>query len=179
MPTPSYDNDAGLFVPTTNIWDVAELYETDVNSDQFKELLVRLYQNVNNIALSLNIKDSAYYTLNEFVNGQLFFPSSLSSNATEPQYRQAYRLVINFGALPNAGTKSVAHGLAIGSTWTFTRIYGTATNPNTEFIPLPYASPTLNQNISLNVDTTNVNVTTAINYSAYTTTYIILEYLKY
>lgn len=179
MPTPSYDTDAGLFVPTTNIWDVAELYETDVNSDQFKELLVRLYQNVNNIALSLNIKDSAYYTLNEFVNGQLFFPSSLSSNATEPQYRQVYRLVINFGALPNAATKSVAHGLSIGSTWTFTRIYGTATNPSTEFIPLPYASPTLNQNISLNVDATNVNVTTAINYSAYTTTYIVLEYLKY
>ena len=179
MPTPSYDTDAGLFVPTTNIWDVAELYETDVNSDQFKELLVRLYQNVNNIALSLNIKDSAYYTLNEFVNGQLFFPASLASNASEPQYRQVYRLVVNFGALPNAGTKSVAHGLPVGSTWTFTRIYGCATNPSTEFIPLPYASPTLNQNISLNVDATNVNVTTAINYSAYTTTYIVLEYLKY
>jgi len=171
--------DEGLFVPTTNIWDTNEIYSIDVTSDAFKELLVRLYQNLNYISLALNLKDSGYYNLNEFMNSQLFFPSSLSSDSTEPQFRQVYRLVINFGALPNAATKSVAHNLTIGSTWSFTRIYGASTkNDRSDFIPLPYASGTLNKNIELDITATNVVITTSINYSAYTTTYVIIEYLK-
>jgi hypothetical protein len=34
---------SGIFVPTTNVWDVSQIYEIDVTSPQFKELLVRLY----------------------------------------------------------------------------------------------------------------------------------------
>ena len=63
----------GAFVPTNLIWDVQQLQSVDVNSPEFKELLVRLYQNINNIALVLNIKDTGMYQLSEFVNGQLFF----------------------------------------------------------------------------------------------------------
>lgn len=171
--------DEGLFVPTTNIWDADEIYAVDVTSLAFKELLVRLYQNMNYISLALNLKDSGYYNLTEFMNSQLFFPLSLTSDSTEPQFRQVYRLVVNFGALPNAGTKSVAHNLTIGTTWSFTRIYGCASKSDrTDFIPLPYASSTLNKNIELHVTATNVVITTAIDYSAYDTTYVIVEYLK-
>jgi len=51
----------GSFVPTTNVWDPSEIYSVDVTSPRFKELLVRLYQNVNLIAVVLNTKDSGYY----------------------------------------------------------------------------------------------------------------------
>jgi len=72
----------GSFVPTTNIWDVQRLYEVDIKSPEFKELLVRLYQNVNNIALSLNSRDAGYYDNTEFINGQTFFPNPTLSSTT-------------------------------------------------------------------------------------------------
>lgn len=172
-------NFPGLYVPTTNVWDATSVQGADVN-----ELIVRLYQNINQIALSLNVKDTGYYDILELINGQQFFPNPAYSANTDvlPFYRSVFRKVINFGALPNAGTKSVAHGIepiGLNNGFTFTRIYGTASNTAGQtYIPLPYASPTLNENIKLNVDGTNVNVTTAINYTAYTITYIILEYLR-
>jgi len=171
----------GSFIQTTHDFDVDNLQEIDVKSKEFKELLVRLGIYVNNMANILNIKDTGRYDIAEFVNGQIFFSDpTLNSGTTQvPQDRQVFRKVINFGALPNAGTKSTAHGITCTSKTSFTRIYGCATDPvNKLYIPLPYASTTLNQNISLSVDGTNVNVTTGINYSAYTITYLVLEYLQ-
>lgn len=172
----------GVFVPTTNVWDLAQLQEVDVNSEEFKELLVRLYQNINIIAQAVNLKESAYYATQEFVNGQSFFPDpTLNSNSgTTPVYRQVCRLVINFGALPNTATKTVAHNLTVTGGYTFTRIYGAASNTTGQtYLPLPYSSPVLANNIELSVNNVNVVVTTAANYSSYGTTYIILEYLKF
>lgn len=173
-------NYQGSFVPTTNVWDVAQLYEVDVNSREFKELLVRLYQNLNVMSVVINNKDSALYTTQEFVNGQLFFqnPALTSQTTSTPALRQVIRLVINFGALPNTGTKSVAHGLTINNSYTFTRIYGCASDTTgLNYIPLPYASPTLVNNIELRVNSTNVVVTTGSNRSNFNVCYIILEYL--
>lgn len=171
----------GAYVPTTNIWDVSQLYSVEVTSPEFKELLVRLYQNINNISLALNLKDTGYYVLQEFVDSQSWFPlpGLTSSTSQQPDTRQNYRIVINFGALPAAGTKSVAHNLTIAPQWTFTRIYAVATNPNTRFIPIPYAAVNPADTLELSVDTTNVNITTGgTDYSAYTICYVILEYLK-
>lgn len=179
----SYNSQAnpGLFVPTTNVWDVSQIYSADVTSPEFKELFVRLYQNINNISLALNLKDTGYYTIQEFLNGQVFFPDPTLSSTTSqaPTYRQVFRTTVNFETLPNAASKSVAHNIDVTSGYSFTRIYGAATNTaRTSFIPLPFASPTLNQNIKLEVTDTNVVITTAIDYTAYTTCYCVLEYIK-
>lgn len=173
-------NNVGAFVPTSNVWDVSEIYSTEVTSPAFKELLVRLYQNLNVLSLVVNVKDSAFYVDSEFVtSGQYFTNPTLSSaTAQNPTLRPVFRKVINFGALPNTATKSVAHGIAPIASFSFTRIYGCATNPSTSYIPLPYASPVLASNIELNADATNVNVTTGSDRTAYTITYIILEYIK-
>jgi hypothetical protein len=172
----------GAFVPTTNIWDPTTLYTANLSSpEELRELLVRMYQNLNNMANILNIKDTGMYQVSEFVNGQLFYsnPNFNSTTANQPALRQVLRKVINFGALPNAGTKSVPHNIICTAATTFTRIYGCATNPSTAYIPLPYSSSAdVAHNIELFADTTNVNVTTGSNYSTYTTTYIILEYLQ-
>lgn len=182
MPSPfSYPQNTGAFIPTTNVWDVNEVYSAGLDP-KLTELLVRMYQNLNLMATNVNLKDVGYYVLQPFVNGQLYFPNPANSSASPayPANRQVNRLVINFGALPNAGTKSVPHGLPVNAAWTFTRIYGTATDPNAQFIPIPYASTTaVANNIELWVDPTNVNVRTAANYSAYTITYIVLEWLQF
>jgi len=172
---------SGSFVPTTDVWDVSELQGLDVTSDKFKEILVRLYLNLNRTSLVINSKDTGYYVpVTSYVNGQLFFPNPAlnSTTSTAPTYRQVYRLLINFGALPNTGTKSVAHGLTVNSSYTFTRIYGCASDTSGfNYIPLPYASPTLANNIELSVNGTNVTVTTGSNRSNFTVCYIILEYI--
>jgi hypothetical protein len=43
---------------------------------------------------------------------------------------------------------------------------------------LPYASPTDADNIELSVDVTNVSITTGSDRTGFTTTYIVLEYIK-
>jgi hypothetical protein len=167
----------GSFVPTTNVWDVDELMSVDVKSPEFKELLVRLYQNLNVIALVLNTKDSGYYVPSEFVNGQMLFQSP---TATNNQMRQIFRLLVNFGALPNTAAKSVAHGLTPNSSWVFTRIYACATDPSGfNYIPIPYASPTLANSIELSVNSTNVTITTGSDRTNFTICYVIVEYAKF
>jgi hypothetical protein len=174
--------DYGSYIPTTQVWDVSEIYETEVTSPQFKELIVRLYQNINAQSMSINGRSSGMYDTSEFVNGHTYFPNPAlnSTTAKSPQERQVFRKVINFGALLNAGEKTVAHGITITDDITFTHIYGTANDPiNHYYLPLPYASPAaLNENIKLKVVGNNVSVTTGDDRTGYTVTYIVLEYLK-
>lgn len=173
---------SGLFIPTTSSFDVSRLYEVEVNSPEFKELLVRLYETINTIAIALNLKDSGYYFLQEFVNGQAYFPNPTlsSSTANQPVARQVFRTVVDFGMLPDTTFKSVAHNIAgINSAYTFTRIYACASDPVAfSYLPIPFASSVAADIISLQVDSTNVTITTASNRNAYTTTYVVLEYIK-
>jgi hypothetical protein len=174
----------GTFIPTTQVWDVSEIKNIDVTKPEFKELLVRLYQNLNSMAVAINNKESSFYDVQETVKGQSFFANP-SATTAHPESRQTYNKLINFGALPNTGTKTYPHGISIKRGYTFTRIYGCATqqtntNPVLAFesVPLPYSSPVLADNIALYVDATTVGVITGANWSTYTDTYIILEYLK-
>jgi len=173
--------DYGSYIPTTQVWDVSEIYETEVTSPQFKELIVRLYQNINNQSLSVNGKSSGIYDTAEYVNGKTFFPnpSLNSTSSTTPTQRQVFRKVINFGALPNTASKTVAHGITVTDSVTFTQIYGAATSTTTHtYIPLPYAAVVLANNIELLVDATNVTITTGADCTIFDTSYIVLEYLK-
>lgn len=175
-------NNVGSFLATTNVWDVTEVNALEKESPALKELLIRLYQNLNQSSININLKDTGYYTTSEFVNGQSFFPNPglTSASSTTPTMRQVYRCVINFGALPNTTTKSVPHHLTFNPGFSMTRLYGSASKSDaTSFIPLPYASTTaVANNIELSVTGTNVVIKTGIDYSAYTTTYVVLEYLK-
>lgn len=141
---------------------------------------IKLRQYFNQIALALNTKDSGIYDAVETITGQSFLPLFSSDTQANVTYRTVFRKVIDFGTLPAAGTTSVAHNIPIGSNSSYSaiKIYGAATTPSSSFIPLPYASPTLANNIELNLDATNVNVTVGTNRSAYTRCFIIVEYIK-
>ncbi len=187
MPSFADNVGQGIFVPTTNNFDVTNLEGKDLGSPEFREFIIRLTQAMNIISLTLNLKDSAIYSLEEFVNSQVYFPNpNLSSTTAQfPEDRQVFRKVINFvdgtvvTSLPNAGTTSVPHGITITNDFTFTRIYATATEPGTSFIPIPYSSATaVANNIEINVDATNVNITTGSDRTNYTFCYVVLEYIK-
>jgi len=172
----------GSFVPTTNVWEISRLQDVDVNSPEFKDLLVRLYQNVNLISLVLNTKDSGIYSEQTFVTGSVFYPNP---TLVRQGRRQVSRVVVDFGALPAAGTKSVAHGLNVGDQWTVVKLYGAATNPTAagnarRFIPIPYVAVNTDpgDNLELWADRTYVNISTGgTNYSAFTVTNVVFEYL--
>lgn len=171
-------NDAaelGLFVPTTQIWNLEGL-----NIDpKLQPLFLQLYQNINNIATALNLKETGYYAQEEMVIGKQYYPDpALGSNTSQyPQYRQVFRKVIDFGALPNSGTKQVAHGIDVNNRLKFTHIYGVANDTSGhKYIPLPYAHPT--ERVILNVEGNNAQVNTATDMTRYDTTYVVLEYIK-
>jgi len=169
----------GSFVPTTYVWDVGTFYQADVNSLEFKELLVRLHEFVNLIAINTNFKTTGYYSLDEFVNGKLYFPNPAAPTNMSQIYRQTYTKTFNVGALPNATTLVIPHGITCNVGTTSTWLYGSATNTSTQdFIPLPYTTLVPSDNIQLRADGTNIYITTGIDYTAFDTTYVTFEYLK-
>lgn len=173
----------GLYLPTTVQIDPQVIRETAVDSPAFKELLVRLYQEFNNLSQVVNLKESGYHPEEEFVCGIFFPPAQTSGPSTNLEFTPVFRKIIDFGALPNTGTKSVAHGITINAvtqpTIRFYRWHGGANDLTApSYIPLPYASPILANNIELNADATHVNVITGSNRTNYTDTKITLEFVK-
>ncbi len=86
-----------------------------------------------------------------------------------------YKKSINFGTLPNATTKNVAHGIS-----TIDKIldmFGCAVDAST-VIPLPYANPTSSSAVALFRDGTNISIITGTNRTNYTYCYITLLYTK-
>lgn len=165
----------GSYIQTTAVYDVAQLHDIDVKSPEFRELLIRLYQTVNSIALVLNTKDTGYYFLNPFQTGQQFFNTNNDLNNLRPIYRQ----VVIFGALPNSSTKSVAHNIPnLGTTWSLVRLDCCSTQPNTTAIHIPGFDPSdITKPINIWLDPTNINIQTTSNMSAYTITWVIIEYI--
>ncbi len=138
--------------------------------DQLREQLNLKYTD---ITQRLNSKDIGSYELLEVQNGQTWFGDNPRNK------REAFRKVINFGVLPNATSKSVAHGINFTANYQVTKILGVSTSGGGfNAIPLPFASPVLANNISVEVDGTNVTVTTGINRPGFSKTVIVLEYLK-
>jgi hypothetical protein len=156
---------SGLFLPTT----------FPVIVEDPKELGVRLYQDIGFICRTINLKESGYYPQEEFITGQLFYPNpAVPLTDKNPEtYRSSIRLTIDFGALPNNATKSVAHGINITNKYSFTKIMATASNPTAlTFFPIGC------KGTSIDVDATNVNITTTSNLTAYTIVIVILEFLN-
>lgn len=170
----------GMSLPTTNVWDASQISTVDLGSEEFRQLLIRLYQNINLIAVTVNNKDTGIYDTFSTNCGQTYFsnPTQISSSAAQPIPRQVIRTVVNFGALPDTATKTAAHNIAPTASYTFTRIYATASDTATpKYIPIPYATGTAADVIELWVDATNVNIKTVSNKTAYTVCYVVLEYI--
>ncbi len=169
----------GSFVPTTQVWDQSQIEKSNI-SPEVKNLLVRLYQNINQIALVLNTKSTGAFYQQEFVIGDLLYPNTTQKNT----YRQIMRKVVAIDSLPGGATPNpllVPHGLNPSEQWSFTRIYGAATDvsgaPNFVYIPMPYAAVVAANTLELYVDQTNVIITSGgTNYSNYSG-YVILEYV--
>lgn len=178
-------NDKGTFVPTTQSFDRSLIAQLSIDPT-LKDFLIRLSDTTNNIASALNTKITSINIEDEILTGAQWYkdPSLSSLTSQDPQYRGEYSKIILFGALPDgtaSTTKSVAHGITFDATTTFVEIKGTATKTSSAYaaIPVPYSSPTLANNIQVDVDATNITVTVdaTIDWSPYDTCIFVLKML--
>jgi len=167
---------SGLFVPTTQVWDISTIPAgEELKGDELRELIIRLYQNLNTMSLAINRKESASYGLANFITSAQYYPNPATASQ---EFRGVVRTVVDFGALPNTATKAVAHNIPFNAGFTLTRLYGAATDTTgLNYIPLPYASTVLANSIELRVDSTNVYITTGSNRTNFTLCSIVIEYL--
>jgi len=179
MPAPSFIPNVvantGLYVPTTNVWDQSQIQDMNVSGEEFKLLLVRLLQNINNISIVLNLKDSAIYDTQEFVNGKMFFSNTPTDRT---KLRNDFRTVLNITTTIGAGVNTFPHNIAtINANWTFTMIYATATDSvGLNFYPIGTGGAAAGI-ITINANVANVVITnnTGVNF---TSCIVVLEYLK-
>jgi hypothetical protein len=129
---------------------------------------------------AINIREIGWFLDEELLSGKAFIPGvNIQGNQNSQQFRQILRIVINFGTLPNNTTKSVPHGIIFDSNFTLIEMWISATDPiNFKAFSLQYWANSGPGSIILNMDATNVNVTTTSNYSAYTRSYVIIEYIQ-
>ncbi len=152
--------------------------------DNFEEYDVKLRQYLNNISTAVNTKDSGLYTDEEVVTGQQFLPIFGTNTSSSLTYRNVFRKVIDFGALPNTSTKTVAHGITTTEDYSIVKFYATATDPAASTIqaaiPIPYVNVTTPADgVQLDMDATNVSITTTTaNFTAFTRCFVIVEYIK-
>lgn len=178
--------DKGTYIPTTQTFDRSLIAQLTIDP-ALKNVLIMLYQATNEMASVLNTKESSLNIPEEFVTGARWYmdPTLGSTTPEKASYRQEYSKLIIMGALPNgtvSTTKAIAHGLTFDDNTTMVKITGVASKKTTaySYIPIPYSSPTLAQNIQVDVDATNVTITVdaSVDWSDYDTCLIVLHYLR-
>jgi len=137
-------------------------------SEDPKDLRFDLSDTYQGIASAVNSKIGGLYVPEEKVNSEQYFDPS------NPQkMKNVYRMVVDFGALPNTTSKSVNHNISWNSGTRLTASWGASTDPTAiQSVPVP------NEGIFLKINTTSVTITTTSDFSSFTETVIVIEYTK-
>ena len=132
-------------------------------------------------ANSINAKEIGFFLDQELLSGKAFIPgvNIASEGGSSQQFRSILRKVIVTGTLPNNTTKSVAHGITFDANFSLIDMWLAATDPtNLKAFGLSYWDNTNSSSITVNMDSTNVNIVTKNNYSTYTRSYVVIEYIQ-
>ena len=139
--------------------------------DDFHEAFERDYKKMVD---AVNSKEGGLYLPQEVATFQLYF------NEDDPNVnRNVYRKLVVFGPLPDNAVKRVQHNITFTNVIRLTRMYGAASDPSgIQFIPLPFSSPTLVRNVTLEADETDIIITTGSDFSNFDETTVVIEYTK-
>jgi len=169
----------GVFVPTTNTFEVTSIVDKNITAEYFREFIVRLQNRLNEIAISLNQKETGAYLNDIVIIGSFVYPDTNLSSSTpqQPSERPLYRKTVIFGALPNNTTKTVAHGIPLNSNLKVFKIIAVANDLiNGNRVPLSFYSPASGLGVAIELDNTNVIVTSNFDATRFTDTDVIIEY---
>jgi hypothetical protein len=130
------------------------------------------------ISDAVNTRVIGFYLDEELLSGKAFIPG-VNTVGSPDQFRQVFRKVIDFGPLPNTGTKSVPHGILFDNQFTLVSLTAAATNPTTltAFSPVYAPSPDAS-GVQLFMNATNVVIITNSNRSGYTRCFVVIEYMQ-
>lgn len=142
----------------------------DAIPSEWKEAQEFLTEALREISTGINDRANGFYLPTESLAGKKFIPGT----AIPTNFRQVFRTVIDFGALPNTTNKSVAHGINWTNSTSLIFAQGASTDPSA-VNSISFSTSNL---INLVVDNTNITVTTTADYSAFTRTFITLEYIQ-
>ena len=117
------------------------------------------------------------------MTGGQFIPGvNTDPTETPDQYRDILRIVIDTGTLPNATTSTIPHTIGgatgYGNIFTLVNLYLSATDPiGLTSFSVQYWSMA-GGDITVNLTNTDIVITTMSDYSAYTRSYCIIDYLQ-
>lgn len=151
----------------------------DVIPEQWEGARAMLAEALKLISNAINIREVGWFLDEEVLSGKAFIPGSaaLSTGSTSESYRQVLRKVVDFGALPNTGTKSVPHGILFDNNFTLVDLWGAATAQASQALLLPYQAIAAD-GISIFMNTTDIVVVTQSNRSGFTRCFVTIEYLQ-
>lgn len=151
----------------------------DAIPEQWEEARPFIVEQLKKISNAVNIREIGWFLDEELLSGKAFIPVAVPAGDASPQqYRTILRKVIDFGTLPNTATKSVAHGIVFDVNFTLIQLWAAATDPvNFIALNIGHAAAAPNQ-IELTMDATNINITTAKNYTAFTRCFVVVEYIQ-
>jgi hypothetical protein len=144
------------FVPTTRNFN---------GSDDQIRIMLNAYLTI--VANAVNIREISQYDLIELINGQQFFDPT---DAQKKRY--SFRKVFEF----DDSDLNFPHGITDITICTY--IGGGAVTVAGNFIPIPYVSVVLANQIEIDVTPTNIIITKGAGAPVITDGIIILEYLK-
>jgi len=140
-----------------------------------------IVEQLKRLANAVNFREIGFFIDEEVLSGKAFIPglNIVSDGGSSQQFRTVLRKVIDFGTLPNAGAKSVPHRIVADANFTLVAMWAAATDPTGLKIPIPFATPVaLNQNIALQMDATNVTITTGVDRTNFTRTFVVIEFMQ-
>ena len=127
------------------------------------------------------VTDSDMNEIKQGINNSTSYSTTEQVVGTWIDGKPIYRKVVDFGALPNATTKSVAHNIA--NIDFIVNVWGMAKRENTDndvnFFPINESRPLNNIDaIGLFASETSVIIQTGANRSNVPITYVVIEYTK-
>lgn len=152
----------------------------DAIPEKWEDARPFVVEQLKKLANGINVREIGFFLDEELLSGKSFIPgiNNALDGETSQQFRNILRKVVDCGALPNAGLKQVPHGIFIDSNFTLIDLFGAATDPvNLLSFDLGHAAAPPNQ-VEIYLDATYINIVTGTNRSAYTRTYIVIEYIQ-
>lgn len=150
----------------------------DVVPDKWEDARPFLVEALKRISYAVNVREIGSFVEEEVLTGIQFIPGVNATPEEVPnEFRDVLRIVIDCGALPNATTLTIPHGINYDANFSLVNLYLSATDPiGLTSFSVQYWS-IAGGDITVSLDATNVIITTGSDYSAYTTSYAIIEYM--
>lgn len=147
------------------------------------EFRTRLIQMINDMCISINAKESGFYTDEITITGAKVlttYSDQLQGNRSV-YHRSVRRKCIFTGALPNSGMKTVKHNIQFPKTSVGWRIWGCASIIDNDenlkaFFQMPLGSPNVSSSVELYCTDNDVVIITGTNRTNFNFSFVVIEY---